>query len=106
MNCKVKWLDEGSAWICTRNLDGFKFPSSYTECFMTDCCGRQSYEDATAKAPRPIAPPAASIPAKICEHKPCDNPQALNRKYCGDACRKRSARAAYKQRQKVLKSSE
>ena len=64
-------------------------------------------EPKKAVAPKKVEPkvePKISVPQ--CSYHRCDKPQAPGRKYCGDTCRKRYARWAYKQRKKAERKHE
>jgi len=100
--CKVIWY--GEEWICRDQLQKFRFPRKFKECFFLGCPGRGPYVE-----PEPVAePPKEALPEPVCEPTEvpvcsffkCDLPQAPGRKYCGDQCRLRSARWNYEQRNK------
>lgn len=102
--CKVLWY--GKEWICRDQLQKFRFPERMTECFFSSCPGREDSCPPTVEEPKvePKVEPKISVPQ--CSYHRCDKPQAPGRKYCGDTCRKRYARWAYKQRKKAERKHE
>ena len=95
--CKVLWY--GKEWVCRDQLQKFRFPERMKECFFGSCPGREE-----AKVEPKVEEPKIEVP--ICSYHRCDKPQAPGRKYCGDTCRKRYARWAYKQRKKAERKHE
>ena len=43
MLCKAKWNQDG--WICTTQMNSFRFPDEMTHCWFSNCQGR---------SPRPV----------------------------------------------------
>ena len=108
MLCKAKWNQNG--WICTTQMNSFRFPDEMTHCWFSNCQGR---------SPRPIQisnpKPKTTVNIKVnpktiftstsssvsaCSYVNCDKPRMLNRKYCSDACRKKQARWNYRNKNK------
>jgi hypothetical protein len=102
MACKVKWNKDG--WICTTQMNSFRFPEEMTHCWFSNCQGR-SPRPVQVITPKPklILSLPKTLPSQpVCSYVNCTKPQAPNRKYCGDPCRKRQARWAYRQRAKQI----
>lgn len=105
--CKVlrTSIEGAPVWKCTRNLDSHFYPEEERTCFFTNCPGR-------CDPPNPHTQPVLQIKQRKClTVKVCkwcsaefttDNPQ---KKYCSEACRKRSARKAYRDREKAKLSA-
>lgn len=109
-SCKVRWYNNNSTWQCTRQLNNFPFPKDLKECFYIDCPGRCEPPQKTTISILPTMNQQTTFLKKpsvvaICSYIHCNKPQAPNRKYCSDTCRKRYARWAYKQRKKLLKTT-
>lgn len=104
MTCKVLWKNQNTTWQCTRQLNSYPFPKNLKECFYIDCPGRSEPPSLVQLAPS-VKQKVASLKDRstinICSYVHCNKPQASNRKYCSDICRKRYARWAYKQRKKL-----
>lgn len=90
--CKVLWY--GEEWICRDQLQSFRFPRQFKDCFLVGCPGRGPYVE--KQEPVAIEDPAV----EKCAFFKCSEPRAKGRKYCSDRCRLRNARWAYKQRNK------
>lgn len=102
MPCNVKWNKDG--WICTTQMNSFRFPQEMTHCWFSNCQGR-SPRPVQVTIPKPkltVSLPKTLPSQPVCSYVNCTKPQAPNRKYCGDACRKRQARWAYRQRAKRI----
>ena len=98
MPCSVKWNKDG--WICTTQMNSFRFPEEMTHCWYSNCQGRSS-RPIQVTNPKPTVSLAKTRPTHpICSYINCNKTQALNRKYCSDTCRKRQARWSYKKRNK------
>ena len=99
MPCDVKWNEHG--WICTTQMNSFRFPEEMTHCWFSNCSGRseRTVQIKTIPKQSQIIPKAPTVASKnICSYVKCNKLQAVNRKYCSDKCRKRQARWAYNQR--------
>lgn len=112
MLCKAKWNENG--WICTTQMNSFRFPQEMTHCWFSNCQGR---------APRPVQisnpkpnlkpkqkvkpepkPKTFFVPTSssslACSYVNCNKPRMPNRKYCSDDCRKKQARWNYRNKNK------
>lgn len=107
MTCKVRWNNGNNTWQCTRQLNNYPFSKHLKECFYIGCPGRSEPPPPTTVVVTPtVNQKTTSLKnpstVAICSYIHCNKPQAPNRKYCSDVCRKRYARWAYKQRKKLL----
>lgn len=101
MSCNVKWNKDG--WICTTQMNSFRFPKEMTHCWFSNCQGRSAPPiQITLPKPKLTVSLPKAIPSRlICSYVNCNETQAPNRKYCSDACRKRQARWNYRQKNKT-----
>ena len=93
--CIVRWCGEGDSlsFRCTRQLDSFQYPSAAKACFLGSCPGISEIGD--PRIPHKTCPQCQTVFITEYEFKI----------YCGSVCRKRSARKAYRERQRLLSRS-
>ena len=106
MTCQVRWSEDGKSWVCTRNMDMTAYPAVLGACYYITCPGRSMRPEKVTPAPLPelcVPKKYEESAVKICELEGCHQPQAPNRKYCSDRCRKNFARRAYRARQRAKK---
>lgn len=104
--CKVLWY--GEEWVCSDQLQTFRFPRQFKECFLIGCPGRGPYvekkviEAASLEGPLEMRLDTL-LQDSTCSFFKCESTRAPGRKYCSDRCRLRSARWNYEQRNKEVR---